>query len=367
MRTIPARTWAILIVCASVLFIGIGLNASEGNPTGIQTPDKQTASAVINGKELKNLELVNNSESYPINGKAADADQRTPQVRSGVVTPSWSDLDRLLGNDTHYTKCVSGTLGINWTKDIPRFKKSESAGHPTTMILASNVGDLDPATILKIAHVESPSIPDNAKIVKITGGFVNTYQQSCKPFVDNRPLIRAFIGVPTYDKHGRFTGVTRNGGVFHGCHNPWVIPAKVTPTPTPSNSKSPSGSPSPSGSTTPPASPGTSSPPPSTSTPPGTPPPNTKTPSKDPGQQDNTDNGGKNDDPGPGEYKPPSQMPRPPDKPQTSSPAPTTTKSTPPVVKPTSGGSSETPTVDPGGDTNDGRVDPDDCGVPGFC
>ena len=363
MERVSARVWAALVVALGVLFVGIGLVSSEGNPaTAIPTAD-----AVINGKQFKNLELVSNDNTRPIDGKTADADLRTPKVRPGTVTPSWSDLDTLLGNDTHYTKCVNTTLGINWTRDTPRFKKSEQAGHKTTMILASNVGDLEDATIRKIARVESPSIPDNARIVRVTGGFVNTYQQSCKPFVDNRPLIRAFIGVPTYDKRGRFTGVTNNGGVFHGCHNPWTIPGKITPTPSPSGSKSPSDTPSPSGSTTPPGTPGTSSPPPSTSTPP----PNTKTPSKDPGARGNAGNGGgKNEDAGPGEYKPPSQMDPPPSKPRTNPPAPEPTKSKPPAVKPTppsGGGSSATPTVDPGDDQNDGTVPTTGCGNPDFC
>ena len=368
MKQVSPRVWAILVAALGVLLVGIGLTSSEGNPAGVSSgqPDMQTASVVIDGKKVT-LPLVDGNSTDTVNGTMADADPRTPKVRDGAVTPSWSDLDKLLGSDTRYNKCVDDTLRINWATDVPQFKQTEQ-NHQVTMILASNAKGLSRSQIIADARMESPSIPDSVKIVH-ANGIDNTSKKTCERFIDTRKnFVRAFVGVPVYDKDGRFVGVKNNAGVFHGCHNPWFIPGKITPTPTPSNSESPSASPSPSGSTTPPGTP-SSSPPPSTSTPPpGTPTP--KNPEKDPAQQDNSGNGGgKNEDPGPGEYKPPSQMDPPPDKPRTNPPAPSATKSTPPIVKPPSGGggASETPTVDPGDDENDGTVPTEGCGNPDFC
>jgi hypothetical protein len=210
---------------------------SDAASTDNSSPSQKAATVQVTEQDgtVRQLPLVDGGDpANPIDGPAADQDPRTPVVRGGQSTKSWHELDALLGGDKQYTDCMDKAVGMDWKKDVPKFKKTEEQKTATLIILAVRTS-ASPDKIREVAAASGVPITKDTPIVQ-TESLVNTRgleHGGCEEFLDRRPQVRALHGVVKYDGAGNPTGLMNDRGIFVNCHNGWHLPKLVGPLPKP--------------------------------------------------------------------------------------------------------------------------------------
>jgi hypothetical protein len=174
----------------------------------------------------------------PMPASAANADERTPVVRSGQITPSWKALNGLLGNDDKYVACAETVLDdFNWDKEVPKYIETEVTNDTRHILVVGSTErqvSKDKARMIASADAgEDLSKLDVAYVPEIlnTRGFK---AGRCERFIDRRSMVRVSLGQVVYDRDGNVKGIEGDNGIFQDCHNPWsLLPPPEKPAPTP--------------------------------------------------------------------------------------------------------------------------------------
>ena len=110
------RIFALILAAVVTVAVVGGILALAGklpflsDPAHIGGPTEPTATVIDHiGKEKKVAIVDGGDPNSPIWAEAANADIRTPVVRPGAITPSWTALDELLGSNAAYTQCVDSS------------------------------------------------------------------------------------------------------------------------------------------------------------------------------------------------------------------------------------------------------------------
>lgn len=243
------RIFALILAAVVTVAVVGGILALAGklpflsDPAHIGGPTEPTATVIDHiGKEKKVAIVDGGDPNSPIWAEAANADIRTPVVRPGAITPSWTALDELLGSNAAYTQCVDSSIQTKWATDIPTFKASEAGTNNAPsletryiQVVNSTKDQFSDEQVHRLISDSGVKDAGKLKIVRIkevvnTRGFKDA--EGCQEFLDRRPQVRINLGVPVY-KDGKATGeLLEDRGVYVDCHNPNWVPKAVIPTPT---------------------------------------------------------------------------------------------------------------------------------------
>lgn len=243
------------------------LNQKMETATNGTCTDNPTASVIDANGAAVTLPLVDgNQPNNPVSGSESNLDPRTTPVTAGTLgdksrTETWSQLDKLYGDQKWYTGCTNSNLDMDWDKDVPKFVATETE-HDNRFILAVNVSPKLTDDQIREQAAEDGNRSTGLLPVVRTASIINTRHlgdKRCDNFVHTRSQIRVSLGKPVFNKDGSFQKLDMTEGVFVDCHNMWRLP-KSTPVPTTPPTTPPSGT-TPPGTTPPHTTPPTTSPP----------------------------------------------------------------------------------------------------------